>query len=236
MIEHDVSVYDNDPYEKENLLSMSNYVNLIDKYSSDKSSFLELGIGHSKTIELLSQKFENVTVLDGEKELVNKYNKIYSKIEFVEIYFENFNTDKLYKNIGMGFVLEHVNNPEEILKKYSKFLEPNGKIFISVPNANSLHRIIANKAGLLEDIKMLSETDKRYGHLRFLTYFEWVSLFEKCNMEIEVSHGLFLKPFTTQQIHSLNLDNIIYNSLGSTAHLFPEISNSCFFILKNKKD
>ena len=48
----------------------------------------------------------------------------------------------------MGFVLEH---PEEILKKYSKFLEPNGKIFISVPNAN--------KAGLLEDIKMLSETD-----------------------------------------------------------------------------
>ena len=58
MIEHDVSVYNNDPYEKENLLSMSNYVNLIDKYSSDKSSFLELGIGHSKTIELLSQKFE----------------------------------------------------------------------------------------------------------------------------------------------------------------------------------
>ena len=40
MIEHDVSVYDNDPYEKENLLSMSNYVNLIDKYSIDKSSFL----------------------------------------------------------------------------------------------------------------------------------------------------------------------------------------------------
>ena len=68
MIEHDVSVYNNDPYEKENLLSMSNYVNLIDKYSIDKSSFLELGIGHSKTIELLSQKFENVTVLDGEKE------------------------------------------------------------------------------------------------------------------------------------------------------------------------
>lgn len=236
MIEHDVSVYDNDPYEKENLLSMTNYVNFIDKYSVDKSSFLELGIGHSKTIELLSQKFKNVTVLDGEKELVNKYNKIYSKIDFVETYFENFKSNKLYKNIGMGFVLEHVNNPEQIINKYSKFLEPDGKIFISVPNANSLHRIVANKAELLDDIKMLSETDKRYGHLRFLTYFEWVELFEKCNMEVEVSHGLFLKPFTTQQIHSLNLDSSIYTSLGSTAHIFPEISNSCFFILKNRKD
>lgn len=235
MIDHDISVYDDDPYEKENLLSMTNYVNLIDKYSIDKSSFLELGIGHSKTIELLSQKFKNVTVLDGEKELVDKYNKTYPKIKFVETYFENFQSNKLYKNIGMGFVLEHVNNPEEILKKYSKFLEPNGKIFIFVPNANSLHRIIANKAELLDDIKMLSVTDKRYGHLRFLTYFEWVELFEKCNMKVEVSHGLFLKPFTTKQIHSLNLDGSIYNSLARTAHLFPEISNSCFFILQNRK-
>ncbi len=235
MIEHDVSVYDNDPYEKENLLSMSNYVSLIDKYSIDKSSFLELGIGHSKTIELLSQKFTNVTVLDGEKELVNKYTKIYPNIEFVKTYFEDFKNNKLYKNIGMGFVLEHVNNPEEILNKYSKFLEPDGKIFISVPNANSLHRIIANKAGLLDDIKMLSETDKKYGHLRFFTYFEWLELFEKCNMQVEISHGLFLKPFTTQQIHSLGLNSSIYNSLGNTAHFFPEISNSCFFVLKNKK-
>lgn len=232
---HDVSVYDNDPYEKENILSMSNYVSLIDKYSFDKSSFLELGIGHSKTIELLSQKFANVTVLDGEKRLVNKYKEIYSHINFEEIYFEEFETTRQYKNIGMGFVLEHVKDPEQILNKYSKLLDEDGKIFISVPNANSLHRIIANNAGLLDDIKMLSETDKRYGHLRFLTYFEWLDLFKKCNMEIEISYGLYLKPFTTQQIHLLGLDNTIYNSLGTTAHMFPEISNSCFFILKNRK-
>lgn len=233
---HDLSVYENDPYEKENLLSMSNYVNLIDECSFDKSSFLELGIGHSKTIELLSQKFTNVTVLDGEEKLINKYKKIYPNINFEKIYFEEFETTRRYKNIGMGFVLEHVNAPEEILNKYSKLLDKNGKIFISVPNANSLHRIIANKAGLLDDMKILSETDKRYGHLRFLTYFEWVDLFKRCNMEIEVSYGLFLKPFTTQQIHLLGLDSNIYNSLGTTAHIFPEISNSCFFILKNKKD
>lgn len=235
MIKHDVSVYDNDPYEKENLLSMSNYVDLIDKYSFDKSSFLELGIGHSKTIELLSQKFTNVTVLDGEKKLIDKYKSIYLNIDFMETYFENFESARLYKNIGMGFVLEHVKDPELILAKFSNFLDKDGKIFVSAPNAHSLHRIIANHAGLLDDIKMLSETDKKYGHLRFLTYFEWSELFDKCNLEVIASHGLFLKPFTTSQIHSLSLGASVYDSLGVSARSLPEISNSCFFVLQNKK-
>lgn len=232
MLKHDLNVYGNDPYEKENLLSMLNYVHFIGKYCLDKESFLELGIGHSKTVELLSAKFDNVTVLDGERKLVDKYKEKYPHVNFIETYFENFQSDKIYKNIGMGFILEHVQNPELIIRKYSNLLDVNGRVFISVPNANSLHRVLANKSGILNDVKALSETDIKLGHLRFLTYLEWVDMFEKCNMEIEASHGLFLKPFTTQQIEMLNLGHALYDSLGSVAHCFPEISNSCFFVVK----
>lgn len=234
MIKQDITIYENDPYEKENLLGASSYVTLIDKYSFDKSSFLELGIGHGKTIELLSQKFKNVRVLDGDNELVQRYSKIYSNLQFTETYFENFESNILYKFIGMGFILEHVNEPELLIQKYSKFLQKDGFIFVGVPNANSLHRIIANKAGLLDDIKMMNETDIKFGHLRFLTYQEWVEMFKRCNMEIVVSHGLFLKPFTTKQIETLNLDEKVYNALGKSAFELPEISNACFFVLKPK--
>lgn len=234
MIKHDLSVYNNDPYEQENILSMSNYVSFIERYSVERNSFLELGIGHSKTIELLSKKFRDVTVLDGEKELIEKYQEIYQEINFIKTYFEDFETLKKYNSIGMGFILEHVKCPKQILNKYSKFLDDDGRIFVSVPNANSLHRIIANKAGVLSDIKALSDTDIRYGHLRFMTYYEWIEIFNECNMVVEVSHGLFLKPFTTKQISSLDLDTNIYKSLGATAVDFPEISNSCFFVLKRK--
>lgn len=234
MIGHDLTVYENDPYGKENLLSMSNYVGFIKKYADNKGQFLELGIGHSKTIELLTKSFEDVTVLDGEQSLVDKYKLLYPKVEFIKTYFEDFESQQLYQNIGMGFILEHVNNPSVILKKYSRFLDEKGKLFVSVPNAASLHRLIAYEAGLLKDISLLSETDKRYGHLRFFTYSQWEDLFKKNGFKVEASHGLFLKSFTTVQIDLLKLDNNIYTALGKVAAGYPEISNSTFFILRKE--
>ena len=237
MIEHDLTVYGNDPYEKENLISMTNYVKLIDRYSDSKDSFLELGIGHSKTIELLSEKFSNVVVIDAEAMFIEKYSCIYPDMEFVHSYFEDTNfTAKSFDNIGMGFILEHVQDPALILRKYSSLLAKNGKIFVSVPNAKSLHRIIAQNAGLLSDITMMSEVDKLYGHLRFLGYEEWIELFEQMKLEIVASHGLYLKPFTATQIESLDLEKKIYDALALTARDYPQISNSCFFVLKNKID
>lgn len=235
MLKQDITVYETDPYEKENLVNGINYVSFIDKYAFDKSSFLELGIGHGKTIELLQKKFNYIKVLDGDEQLVAKYSKIYPKIDFTYTYFENFKSSKLYKFIGMGFILEHVDNPESIIKNYAQFLEKDGLIFVGVPNASSLHRIIANKAGLLDDIKVMNETDIKFGHQRFLTYQEWLDVFEKCDMEIVARHGLFLKPFTTKQIEFLNLNNKIYDALGIVASDLPEISNACFFVIKPKE-
>ena len=113
---------------------------------------------------------------------------------------------------------------QEMIKNAKSLYSNKGGGFMQVDNLKNIEKADYSVASGIFSVKMEHNES------------EWLSLFEKCNMEIEVSHGLFLKPFTTQQIHSLNLDNIIYNSLGSTAHLFPEISNSCFFILKNKKD
>lgn len=234
MIPHNLEIYENDPYEKENLLSMESYALLIEQYSISKNSFLELGIGHSKTIDILVKKFKKLEVIEAESSLIKKYKHKYKEIKFINSYFEKYETAKLYDNIGMGFILEHVEDPELILKKFINNLSEDGKIFVSVPNANSLHRKIAKEAGLLDDIKKLSDIDKSYGHLRFLTYYDWVSLFEKCNLNLEASHGLYLKPFTTNQIHELNLDEIIYRSLCKTAYDLPEISNSCFFVLTKK--
>ena len=233
MIEHDLSVYANDPYEKENLLSMTNYVNLVERHSSKKNSFLELGIGHSKTIELLADQFESLSVIDAESDLIDKYKIEYPHITFIQSYFENMDfKESTFENIGMGFILEHVEDPKMILEKYMQYLEKDGKIYISVPNAKSLHRIIAHKANLLPDIKSMSETDKRYGHLRFNTYEEWLDLFLSTGLKVIATHGLYLKPFTTLQIESLKLDTSIQIALAETASEYPEISNSCFFVLQ----
>ena len=233
VIEHDISVYEDDPYINENLLSMTNYVKLIEKNSFRDKSFLELGIGHSKTVQILSEKFESLTVIDAERELIEKYQESYPSVNFVNEFFENYEVEKNnFDYIGMGFVLEHVLDPKDILLKYSRALKGNGKLFVSVPNANSLHRLIAYNAGLIDDIKSLSETDIRYGHLRYNSYNEWVDLFKECGWKVIDSNGLYLKPFSTTQISSLGLSDDIYKALCITAISNPEISNSCFFVLE----
>lgn len=238
MLKHDISIYENDPYLKENTFHIERYVELIDKYSLDKGHILEFGIGHAQTAVMLPNIFKKTTILDGDAELVGKYSEKLRNINFVETYFENYipeNESLPYKNIGMGFILEHVDNPEAIINKYSKYLDEDGMIFVGVPNASSLHRLIANKAGLLDDISLMSDVDKKFGHLRFLTYKEWLAMFARCNMEVVASHGLFMKPFTTKQIESLNLSDVVYNALAEVALEYPEISNACFFALKIKE-
>lgn len=55
-------------------------------------------------------------------------------------YFEEYSPDEKFDVIIMGFVLEHVDNPDLILERYRHFLKPGGRLYIAVPNAKSLNR------------------------------------------------------------------------------------------------
>ena len=234
IINHDIALYDTEaPYYRENKLINRKYYDYICEYSLNHENFLELGIGFGDTIELIHGKFSNIVVLDGEKEFVDTYQKVYSDISFIHTYFEDYKTTKKFDNIGMGLMLDLVKDPVELLKKYSHFLtEKGGRIFLSIQCASSLHRKIAYHAGILDDIKKMTEYDKKVNHQFFNTYDEFVSLIEEAGLKIIAKHGLFLKSFTTEQIQSLELENNIFDALGKSARDLPEISSTCLFVLE----
>jgi len=132
----------------------------------------------------------------------------------------------------MGFILEHVDDPEFILRKYRALLAPGGAIYAAVPNAASLHRLIAHRAGLLDDLHLMSDADRGFGHKRFLTYDEWMGMFARLGFQVERAEGLYLKPLTTAQLEALNLDLRVFDALAKVATELPRISNACFFVLK----
>lgn len=231
-LEQYITTYSNDSYEKENLRTIENYYKKIISYSRIKKSILELGIGHGLNLDMLKGVFDKTTVIEGSSSLVLKYSDFDKNIEIIESYFEDYNTADKFSVISMGFVLEHVENPEQILIKYKEFLEEGGAIYVGVPNATSLHRIIGHDAGFLEDLKMMSDADYAFGHKRFLTNNEWLEMFANIGFQVAKNEGLYLKPFTTPQLESLELDNNIYNSMCNTAKDLPGISNSCFYELK----
>jgi len=234
-IKHDINMYNSDMfYEQENIIMMQRYIDYILQYSNTHNNFLELGIGRGETIRLLQKHFDSITVIDGETQLIDKYTKKYNDIEFIHSFFENYKPKQKFDNIGMGFILDLVDSPTNLLQMYSNFLSKKGKIFISIENALSLHRIIAHEAGLLPNLNSLSESNKKFGHKVYYGYDKWVKIIQEANLKIIAEHGLFLKPFSTKQINMLNLDPSIYNALSTTAKKFPQISNACFFVVEKQ--
>jgi SAM-dependent methyltransferase len=136
---------------------------------------LELGLGHGYSTDYFSRNFSPYRVLEGSPEMIARFRTRFRSegVEIVQGYFENYDTSERFDNIGMGFILEHVDDPGLILRRYRDFLTPGGSVFVAVPNSESLHRRFGRAAGLLGDLEQLSEADASFGHKR---YFSLASL------------------------------------------------------------
>lgn len=230
---HDAGLYfSGNPYEKENLLMGDRYADYVLEWCDKGRHFLELGIGFGRTIERLSKHFPQMTVIDAEPLLIEKFQPRYPNVTFVHNFFEDYQTTEKFSVIGMGFVIDLVKDPLALLRRYADLLEPRGKMFVCVENASSLHRRIAHEAGLLPNIKQMSSHNHGYGHQCYNTHDEWLAIFTKAGLRTTGAFGLALKPFSTRQLESLGLSDDIYAAMSRVAKDFPAISNACFYILE----
>jgi 2-polyprenyl-3-methyl-5-hydroxy-6-metoxy-1,4-benzoquinol methylase len=219
-------------YEGQNLYDFDNnillnwYPNRIIKFSSDAKSILELGLGHGFTTKIFSEYFSHHVVLDGSKAVIKNFKKRNPDCPalIIETYFEKFESDEKFDVIVLGFILEHVDNPLAIITRYRNFLSPAGTMFIAVPNAQVLNRRLGHLIGMLPDIHSLSENDILLGHKRYYTVNSLTEDVKSAGLEIERMEGIYLKPFTSSQLISLNFDKEIFNALCEVGIDYPELS------------
>ncbi|CAM5188595.1 Ubiquinone biosynthesis O-methyltransferase, mitochondrial [Castellaniella defragrans] len=123
-------------YAFDNHIILDWYPKRIMQLHSDGGSLLELGIGHGYTTDRFSRHFSRHLVIDGSLAIIEQFRSQYPdcSAEIVRGYFEEFESDERFDVIVLGFVLEHVSSPCEILEMYKKFLAPGGSVFVSVPN------------------------------------------------------------------------------------------------------
>ncbi|NVO02108.1 MAG: class I SAM-dependent methyltransferase [Bacteroidetes bacterium] len=196
---------------------------------------LELGIGHGYTTNTFSSFFNDYEVIEGSQQMIERFFNLFplSKVKIELGYFEDFEPTKKYDVILMGYVLEHVDNPKEILNKYKQYLTEKGSIFVVVPNGSSLNRRFGLKSGYLKSLDEMSEFDYKCGHKRTFTYESLIQLVKECDLEIEKQEGIFLKCMTTQQMLDLNLSDAIINSMCEVAIDYPELAACILLELKN---
>ena len=129
---------------------------------------LELGPAEGEMTQFLIDDFEQLTVVDGASSLLAKI-PMRENLEKVHSLFEEFVPTVQFNSIIMEHILEHVDEPVLLLERVKQWLAPGGKIFVGVPNGNSIHRLVAVKMGLLEDKCQLNSRDIALGHRRVYT-------------------------------------------------------------------
>lgn len=135
-------------------------------------------------------------------ELANAEEK---KIDIVRGFLEE-QTENI-KSLGIRFdfillssVLHEVDDPRRMLNAIKNICSADTIVHINVPNANSLHRLIAAEVGLIQDVHEQSEQMKKMQRRR--TYDEDLLKDEvlKAGFDVVDSGSYFVKPFTHAQM------------------------------------
>src|SRR5215831_18886140 len=132
-----VGAYGSDfPYALDNDLMLNWYPQRVIALAPGRS-LLELGIGHGYSARRFATRFPRFVVVEGSETMIDRFQSQegMGSAEVVHAMFEDFSTDETFDVIVMGFVLEHVVDPDLILKRFRRFLAPGGSLFVTVPNA-----------------------------------------------------------------------------------------------------
>ena len=196
---------------------------------------LSLGIGHTEVARPVvglpcGGQIDRYVIVDAAPAIIADFREqmapLPAALDLVQAFFEDFD-EALgpFDAIEAGFVLEHVDDPALVLRRMRSFMAPGGCLYVAVPNARSLHRLLGHEAGLLADLYALSDADRALGHRRYFDVARLTTLANQSGWSVEACTGLLLKPFTTGQLATLDLPMPVWRALQSLAAPYPEISN-----------
>jgi SAM-dependent methyltransferase len=197
-------------------------------------SLLELGLGHGYTAKIFAGACDRHVIVEGSSVVIGQFRETTPEFrgEIVEAYFEDYTSNETFDIIVMGFILEHVDDPDLILTRYRQFLKPGGKLYVAVPNAKSLNRRIGLELGLIDDIYSLNANDLALGHQRQYCRDTLRYVVERTGYRVTYEEGIYLKPLPLSVLRKLdnfeaNLQAMLRVGIG-----FPDLCVGLFVELE----
>ena len=183
--------------------------------------------------ELLVTTGKRITMVEGSSQFCADLRKRFPQAKVMHALFEEFHPEERFDNIILGHVLEHVQNPVDILARAKQWLKPRaGRLFAAVPNARSLHRQAAVIMGLLPQEDALNEMDHHHGHRRVFNPETFRNAFYQAGLQIEVFGGYWMKPVSNKQIEDTWSAEMLqaFMQLGER---YPDIAGEIYVVARN---
>jgi trans-aconitate methyltransferase len=195
---------------------------------------LELGPAEGKSTKILSVGLESYEVVEASASYCAELRLQLPHITVHNCLFEEFIPSSGFSTIILGHVLEHVEDPNEILHLAASWLEPDGLIIAATPNAMSLHRQLGVLAGMLQSETDLNESDYSIGHRRVFSPDSLQGLIQSCSL-LELVHfgGYFLKPFSNSQLDTIANESLLM-SLMKLGERYPSIAGDIFVVARHR--
>lgn len=134
--------------------------------------------------------------------------------------------------IVVSGLLHEVDEPGSILDCVRRLCLPETVVHVTVPNARSLHRLLALEMGLISQLHELSDAQRRLQQHRTFDLERLTALLEGCGFDVIESGSLFVKPFTHAQMASLSesgfLSAEMLEGLFGLAKHIPEFGSEIF--------
>lgn len=200
-------------------------------------TLLEIGCGMDPLFNYLDKDIY-ITVVepciefyDNAKKMVGDKNKV------IKGYIEEVIADGIikqeYEYIVCSSLLHEVDHPKIILEAIKKIATDNTIIHINVPNAFSIHRVLAEKMGIISSVYTQSASQKSLQQADIVYDISSLkSLVEEEGFTVIESGSYFVKPFTHLQMQKMINDDIINESvldgLYKLTEILPEYGSEIF--------
>jgi 2-polyprenyl-3-methyl-5-hydroxy-6-metoxy-1,4-benzoquinol methylase len=177
---------------------------------------IEMGCSDGRMTGQLAAVVGELTAVDGTRAYVEAAAARHPNVTAVCSLFEELVVDEPFDAAVLGHVLEPVADPVVVLGRARVAVRPGGRVIVTVPNADSLHRAAGVAMGMLEHKQQLNASDLRIGHRRVYTRDELVADVESAGLRPVHAGGIFLKPLADAQIERDWPDELIeaYYLLG----------------------
>lgn len=169
---------------------------------------LELGPADGVMTRLLLPKFSRLTIVEGAQTVLDAIPDAPNLVK-VHALFEAYEPTQRFDAVIIDHVLEHVDDPVQILSRVRNWLAVHGRLLVGVPNGHSINRLLGVKMGLLKHPCELSPRDHRVGHRRVYTKPTLIADIESSGLRVLWTGGVFFKPFSAAQMQEICTDEMM---------------------------
>lgn len=174
-------------------------------------------------------------IIEPSKEFIatTKTKTSYKRTIFLNNFFEEVDLSELNISSDTSIVCAGLLHEIPLIDKFIKQLKVacnfGAKCHVSVPNSNSLHRIIGLEMNILNALTDLSDRNKSFQQNRVFSSESLRNLLINNHMRIVEEGGYFIKPFTHKQMEAIDfLDDKILDGLYRAGEKYPDLATEVF--------